>query len=595
MLTYQMLHCTLGEQWPGMPEERAQRRLAAILAADVVGYSRLMQADEAGTLTILKARRTEILQPLISTHHGRIIKVMGDGVLVEFASAVNAVTCAVALQDAMAAANEGTEESRRVVLRIGINLGDVMVEGGDLYGDGVNIAARLESLSEPGGLCISGSVFEHVNGKLPHSFVSLGPQTLKNIDRPIQIYRLAGKDGPGPTVFAVELPLPDKPSIVVLPFVNMSADAEQSYFVDGLTEDLITDLSKVSELFVIARNSSFAYKGKSVDVRQIARELGVKYVLEGSARRAADRVRINAQLIDARAGGHIWADRFDRDLADVFAAQDEVIGKIVEALVGKLAAADLKERYRPANLEAYDLCLRGRAEFAHSPQAGVEAIPLFERAIALDPNYAEAYRLLAFNQGSAWVFMNRPMVPFRQLSMASAKKAVELDPDDSGSHWVLASVLLWERCWEESAEEFEISLRLNPNDADAWVNLADLKAYEGRGVEAIACIEKAFRLNPHPPAYYFWNLGFAQYAAGQYEAAAKTLRNPATYRTASRNLLAAALAQLGRLQEAREEAKLYLAGNPQFSISHWFENLPFRDMALRDRSAEGMRKAGLPE
>ena len=315
-----------------MPEERAQRRLAAILAADVVGYSRLMERDEAGTLAALKTRRRDVLQPAIASHRGRIVKVMGDGVLVEFASAVDAVECAVALQEAMDVANAGLPEDTRIILRIGINLGDVIVEGQDLYGDGVNIAARLESLSEPGGLCISASVFEHVNGKLPHSFVSLGPQTLKNIDRPIQIYRLAGKDGPGPAVPAVELPLPDKPSIVVLPFVNMSADAEQSYFVDGLTEDLITDLSKVPELFVIARNSSFAYKGRSVDVRQIARELGVKYVLEGSARRAADRVRINAQLIDARAGGHIWADRFDRDLADIFAAQDEVIGKIVEAL-----------------------------------------------------------------------------------------------------------------------------------------------------------------------------------------------------------------------------------------------------------------------
>ena len=384
--------------------ERAQRRLAAILAVDVVGYSRLMERDEAGTLARLKSRRRDILQPVISKHHGRIVKLMGDGVLVEFGSAVNAVDCAVELQTAMDLANADVAGDRRIVLRAGINLGDVMVEGSDLYGDGVNIAARLESLSEPGGLCISGSVFEHVNGKLPHSFVSLGPQKLKNIDRPIQIYRLAGKDGPGAVVSAVELPLPDKPSIVVLPFVNMSADAEQAYFVDGLTEDLITDLSKVPELFVIARNSSFAYKGRSIDTRQIARELGVKYVLEGSARRAADRVRINAQLIDAAAGGHIWADRFDRDLADIFAAQDEVVGKIVEALVGKLAAASLKERYRPTNLEAYDLCLRGRAEWAHSPEAGVEAIPLFERAIALDPNYADAYRWLAVSQCEAWVY-----------------------------------------------------------------------------------------------------------------------------------------------------------------------------------------------
>jgi len=578
-----------------MAEKPAQRRLAAILAADVVGYSRLMERDEAGTLALLKSRRTNILQPTVSKHHGRIVKLMGDGVLVEFGSAVNAVACAVELQGAMDSANAGAAEGQRIVLRVGINLGDVMVEGSDLYGDGVNIAVRLESLSEPGGLCISGSVFEHVNGKLPHSFVSLGPQTLKNIDRPIQIYWLAGKDGPRPADSAIELSLPDKPSIVVLPFVNISADAEQSYFVDGLTEDLITDLSKVPELFVIARNSSFAYKGRSIDIRQIARELGVKYVLEGSARRAAGRVRINAQLIDARAGGHIWADRFDGDLADIFAAQDEVIGKIVEALVGKLTAASLKERYRPANLEAYDLCLRGRAEWAHSPEAGVQAIPLFERAIALDPNYADAYRWLALSQGYAWIFMNCPMDPFRQLSMASAKRALELGPDDSSSHWVLAFVLLYERRWEESAKEFAISLRLNPNEADAWASLADLKVYEGRGVEAIACIQKAFRLNPHPPSYYFWTLGFAQYAAGQYEAAVKTLRNEATYRTESRFDLAAALAQLGRLDEAREEAKLYLAGRPHFRISHWLETQSFRDMATRDRFVEGYRKAGLPE
>jgi TolB-like protein/class 3 adenylate cyclase/Flp pilus assembly protein TadD len=572
-----------------------ERRLAAILAADVVGYSRLMERDEADTLAVLKSRRAEILQPVVSKHRGRVVKLMGDGVLVEFGSAVNAVACAVELQAAMEAANAGAAEAQRIVLRVGINLGDVMVEGSDLYGDGVNIAARLEGLSEPGGVCISGSVFEHVNGKLPHSFVSLGPQSLKNIDRPIHIYRLAGKDEPRLTPFVAELPLPDKPSIVVLPFVNMSSDAEQSYFVDGLTEDLITDLSKVSELFVIARNSSFAYKGRSVDVRQIARELGVKYVLEGSARRAADRVRINAQLIDASAGGHIWADRFDRDLADVFAAQDEVISRIVEALVGKLVAAGLKERYRPANIEAYDLCLRGRAELARSPEAGVEAIPLFERAIEHDPNYADAYRWLALCQNTAWAFMNHPMDALRQQSMVSAKRAVELDPEDSGAHWVLAFLLLFERRWDEAAKEFEISLRLNPNDADAWAEFADLKSFEGRGVEAIACVEKALRLNPHPPSYYFWNLGFAQYTAGQYEAVVKTLRNEATYRTRSRSLLAAALAQLGRLEEAREETKLHLAANPHYSTRRQLETHPYRDIAARDRLAEGLRKAGLPQ
>jgi TolB-like protein len=578
-----------------MSDQAPQRRLAAILAADVVGYSRMMQADEAGTLAALKSRRTEILQPLVSKYHGRVIKVMGDGVLVEFASAVQAVSCAVALQEAMAVANEAAEENRRVVLRIGINLGDVMVEGGDLYGVGVNIAARLEGIAEAGGLYISGGVFEHVNGKLPHSFAPMGPQTLKNIDRPIQVYRLVGRDRPDAAASAVELALPDKPSIVVLPFLNVSADPEQTYFVDGLTEDLITDLSKVAELFVIARNSSFAYKGRSVDVRQIARELGVKYVLEGSARRAAGRVRINAQLIDAHAGGHIWADRFDRDLADVFAAQDEVIGKIVEALVGKLTAAGLRERYRPASLEAYDLCVRARAQYEHHYQALVDAIPLLEKATALDPNYAEAYRWLALVQSIGWLHVNLPMEPFRRLSIESAKRAVALDPEDSGTRWVMAFILLYERLWEESAKEFEIALRLNPNDADAWSNLADLRVMEGRGAEAVACVEKAMRLNPQAPGRHYWDLGQAQIAAGQYEAAVKTLRNEATYRTGSRRFLAAALAHLGQLDEARVEARLFMAQNPHFRITYWVATQPFRDLATRDRIVEGYRMAGLPE
>src|SRR4029077_15749864 len=288
---------------------------------------------------------------------------------------------------------------------IGVNLGDVIVEGSDLYGDGVNIAARLEALAEPGTGFVFQTGFNHVRAKVSLRFEDIGEQNLKNMPQPVRVYRLAEGKAPMPSGTAADLPLPDKPSIVVLPFVNMSADAEQSYFVDGLTEDLITDLSKVSELFVIARNSSFAYKGRSVDTRQIARELGVKYVLEGSARRAAGRVRINAQLIDAVVAGHIWADRFHRDLADIFAAQDEVIGKIVEALVGKLTATRLQERHRPANMEAYDLCLRGRAEWAHSSEAGVDAMPLFERAIALDPNYADAYRWLALSQCIGWLHM----------------------------------------------------------------------------------------------------------------------------------------------------------------------------------------------
>ncbi|MER8912953.1 adenylate/guanylate cyclase domain-containing protein [Mesorhizobium sp. M0761] len=583
------------------------RKIAAILVSDVVGYSRLAGADEDSILARLRVLRSDLIDPTVAVHRGRVVKRTGDGSLIEFSSVVEAVRCAIEVQNAMLERNAGVPDDRRIEFRIGIHLGDVVQENdGDLMGDGVNIAARLEGICEPGNICLSEQAYWQVKSRLDIAIYDRGAVTLKNIADPVRVYSLQvgipAKAGRAPPEEALvpekpspQLALPDKPSIVVLPFVNMSADAEQAYFVDGLTEDLITDLSKVPELFVIARNSSFAYKGRSVDTRQIARELGVKYVLEGSARRLADRVRINAQLIDAPAGGHIWADRFDRDLADIFAAQDEVVGKIVEALAGKLATANLKERYRPTNLKAYDLYLRGRAEWAHSTEAGVAAIPLFERAIALDPNYADAYRWLAISQCEAWVFRNYPMNPLRQQSMASARKAIELDPENSGTHWVLAFILLIERQWDESAKECEISLRLNPNDADAWANFGNLKIYEGRGVEAIACMEKALRLNPRPPSWYFWLLGGAQSAAGKYEEAVKTLRNDATYRTESRVKLASILALLGRLEEAREEATLYLATNPHFRMSHWVESQPYRDLALRDMYLEGLRKAGFPE
>jgi TolB-like protein len=391
------------------------------------------------------------------------------------------------------------------------------------------------------------------------------------------------------------LPLPDKPSIVVLPFVNMSADPEETYFVDGLTEDLITDLSKVPGLFVIARNSSFAYKGTATDVRRIARDLGVKYVLEGSARRAGGRVRINAQLIDAIAGGHLWADRFDRDVADIFAAQDEAIGKIVEALVGKLTATGLKGRYRPASLEAYDLCVRGRLLWGQSPIEVTAVRPLFERAIELDPNYSEAHRWLALAHWSAWTQWSEPMDPHRRLAVSLARRAVELDPTDSGARWALGFVLLYEREWEHATREFELSFHLNPNDADAWALSTDFKVFEGHGAAGIGCVQKALRLNPHPPGWYYWVLGEAQYAAEEYEAAVESLRAEETYRTGSRRILAAALAMLGRSDEARQEARLYLSGNPKFTIRHWMESQPFRDLATRDRFVEGYRKAGLPE
>ena len=576
-----------------MTEKRVQRRLAAILAADVVGYSRLVEHDEAGTLATLKVRRNEVLVPTVARYNGRVVKVMGDGVLVEFSSAVDAVQCAVTLQEEFTAANQGIAEALQIVLRIGINLGDVIVEGSDLYGDGVNVAARLEGLAEPGRIYVSGSVYEQVKRKLSSSFDELGSHTVKNITEPVHVYRVRTQST-GPAVAEPQaLPLPTKPSIAVLPFTNMSTDPEHEPFADGLTEDLITDLSRCSGLFVIARNSTFAYKGKSVDVRRIARELGVRYVLEGSARRATGRVRINVQLIDAIGGGHMWAERFDRNLEDIFAVQDEVTAKIVEALVGRLVAAPA--RNRPKSLEAYDLCVRARILTEISPQASQEAYLLLRQALEFDPDYAEAHRRLALNLLIGWVHWGEPMDLNRHLSMEAAEKAVALDPNDAGNHTILAYVLAYERRWAESEKAFAVALQLDPNNADAWALLSDVNSLGGRPLEGIDQIDRALRLNPQPDCWYYLLLGQAQYAANQYEAAVETLRKEETYRTMSRRHLAASLAQLGRLDEARREGKMFMLNSPRFTISHWSATQPCRDEATLAHFVDGYRKAGLPE
>ncbi len=575
-----------------MAEERARRRLAAILAADVVGYSRLMEQDEAGTLAALKERRKGVLEPLVAQHQGRIVKVMGDGVLVEFASAVNAVGCAVELQKRMAAPNEALTEDRRIVLRIGINLGDVVVEGGDLYGEGVNVAARLQELADPGTIVVSAKLHDEVHRRLNLAFEDAGEQRLKNVSSPLRIYRIAGGDK-GAAAAAAALALPTKPSIAVLPYTNMSSDPEQEVFVDGLTEDLITELSRAAGLFVIARHSTFAYKGKAADVRRIARDLGVRYLVEGSARRAAGRVRINVQLIDALGGDHVWAERFDRSLEDIFAVQDEVTGKIAEALVGRLTAPPARKR--PTSLEAYDLCVRARRLTGISPQATHEARVLLERAISLDPGYAEAHRWLAFVLWEGWTDMGRPMEPDRRLSMEMAQRAVKLDPNDAGNRWVLSRLLAYESRWEESDAEFASTIELDPNHADAWAVRAEVTAFSGQALTAIEQAHRGLRLNPYPAGWYYWELGLAQYAARQYEAAVETLHREATYRTGSRRILAASLAQLGRMEEAHREAELFMVGNPNFTISHWAATQPFRDDAMRKHFVDGYRKAGLPE
>ncbi|ACP25361.1 adenylate cyclase [Sinorhizobium fredii NGR234] len=389
------------------------------------------------------------------------------------------------------------------------------------------------------------------------------------------------------------LPLPDKPSIAVLPFVNLSNDPDQESFADGLTEDLITDLSRSPGLFVIARNSTFAYKGKAMDVRGIARDLGVRYLLEGSARRAAARVRINAQLVDATSGDHLWAERFDRSLEDIFAVQDEVTGKIVEVLLGRLRAAP--PRNRPKNLEAYDLCVRARKLMDDSPQTAREAHLMLTRAVALEPEYAEAYRWLAINHWMGWVHSGGPTESSRTVALELARKAVAIDPNDAGCRWVLAYLLAYERSFAAADAEFAKAIEIDPNEADAWAALSDIAVLAGHVEEGLEHIRKAFRLNPFPASWYYLTLGQAQYAAGEYEAAVETLRSDETYRTSSRRFLAASLAQLGRLDEARAEAELFLVGNPYFTIRHWAATEPFRDARTLEHFVDGFRKAGLPE
>ncbi|MGE0281656.1 MAG: adenylate/guanylate cyclase domain-containing protein [Rhizobiaceae bacterium] len=579
-----------------MTSRPVQRRLAAILAADVAGFSALMERDEVGTFSAINARRRAIFDPTVETHQGRVVKVMGDGFLAEFTSAVNAVECAMALQNLMATKNEQEPPFRRLLLRIGINLGDIIIEDGDIFGDGVNIASRLEALAEPGSVIISAGIYDQVKRKLELAFTDLGLKALKNITEPVHVYRLGEYIGMRDATVAEPLALPAKPSIAVLPFTNLSGDPHQDAFCDGLTEDLITDLSRDPRLFVIARHSTFTYKNRAVDIRVIARELGVRFVLEGSARSAAERVRINIQLVDAVGGNHLWAERFDRNLQDIFAVQDEVIAKIVEALAGRLTS--LPQRQRPASIEAYDLCVRARgliATFTASPEATRESILLLKQAVGIDPHYAEAHRWLAFNYWQLWAHSIEPSVENRDNALASAQTAATLDPNDAGNRWALGYMLAYRKRWDESEAEFAAAFELDPNHADAMVMYSDVAALAGRTGEAVELTQRALRLNPQPAAWYLWALGVAYYADQRYEDTVRLLRTEAVYRSGSRRVLAAALAQLGRLDEARQEASLFLAKTPFFTITHWADLQPARDAGVLERFINGYRMAGLPD
>jgi adenylate cyclase len=572
------------------------RRLAAILAADIAGYSALMGSDEARTVSDLKGHQAVVL-PMVGDFGGRVIDTAGDGILAEFPSVLNAVECAVAIQRRMIERNTAIEPERRMEFRIGINLGDVIYDDDRIFGDGVNVAARLEGIAEPGGICVSGKVHEEIRAKIGLAYEDLGDKQLKNIAEPVRVYGIRLDGAPRRTALA----LPDKPSIAVLPFQNMSGDPEQEYFSDGMTEDLITDLSKLSGLFVIARNSSFAYKGRSIKVQEIGRDLGVRYVLEGSTRKAGNRVRITAQLIDAGSGGHLWAERFDRDLTDIFSTQDEVVEKIVGTLAVKLTQRE-ERRLRghgTGDVAAYESWLRARELLSRGTKESLaQARLMYRRAIEIDQNFPAPHAGLALatisEYASGWA--SDPVLALDEAERW-ARRSVELNDQEPVSHMALGSVSLWRRNHEGALAEYRRMIELDPNFAQGHAALGLALMYAGRAAEALEPIALAMRLDPLYPAMLLHFLAQANFSLGKYEIGAQQLieriaRNPGT--DASRMLLASCYGHLGRVEDARSAWAELLKVNPEFSLMQRARVLPYKDAGDFQRIVEGLANAGLP-
>ena len=580
-----------------MTENRAQRRLAAILAADVVGYSRMMEQDEAGTLAALKLRLQDILTPVVSQHNGRVVKLMGDGVLAEFASAVDAVQCAVELQKGFTRANQNVPESQHIILRIGINLGDIIVDGSDLYGDGVNISARLESLAEPGSIYVSGTVHDHIAGKLGLSFDDLGERTLKNITKAVQVYRVgtAGTDdGAARPPFA----LAEKPSIAVLPFVNLSGDAEQAYFSDGITEDIITELSRFRQMRVVSRNSSSRFGGRNLDMIRVGRELGVRYLVEGSVRRMGARTRITAQLIDAVTGDHIWAERYDNAQDEIFDVQDRVVQTIVATLAGRinLAGAEIARRKPPASLAAYELVLRADALAWGTPEGDAEARLLFEKAIEIDPGYARAYAQLSFSLSREWSGDMSGSNRLRDEAFELARKAVALDENDTLCQLAMAWANFHRGAHELADRNLAKALALNPNQPSTQADLAIFLNLRGEPEKAIEGLLAINRIDPfYTPSWYWRELGAAYFNARRYDEAITSMLRSAAPTNWQRAWLVASYALAGKPDLARECAADLLRHIPDFSIEHFLAKEPLQRAGDKQHLAEGLRQAGLPE
>jgi adenylate cyclase len=577
-----------------------ERKLSAILAADVAGYSRLMEVDEEGTLSKLTSYRRDVLEPAIARYRGRVVKTTGDGLLVEFSSAVDAVRCAVAIQTELAGRNVGEAEHRQVMFRIGINVGDIVGQDGDIFGDSVNIAARLEGIAEPGGICVSARVQEDVASKIDFAFDDMGEQLLKNIARPIRAFRLQ-LDRPARAEGDTRPASPGKPSIAVLPFENLSGQADQDYFGDGISEDIITALSKLRGFFVIARNSTFAYKGKTPDIRQVARELGVRYVLEGSIRKSGEQLRVTGQLIDATSGNHIWAERYDRLASEIFVVQDEITASVVAAIEPQLYAAEQVrlQSKPPESLDAWGCVVRAMPHiWTWAIQDEDSGINLLKRAIELDPAYARARSLLAWALATRVVLGNLDFERGISESLALAQRAIELDSDDPWSHCAAGYTYTFSRRLGPAVEELTEALHRNPNFAFARMILAVSYGYAGLAEEGLRQLETANRLSPrdYTQAASLSIEGLCHFIAGRYSEAINCERRAVQLRphfgTAWRTLTAAA-GLAGELDLARSALAECKRLQPNVTVA-WIEQYhPIVRSEDRARYIEGLRRAGL--
>ncbi len=584
-----------------------ERRLAAILAADVVGFTRLMGQDEVGTLNALKAHRKEFIEPKITEHNGRIVKLMGDGMLVEFGSVIDAVACAAAVQTGMVDRNTESSDKPQIMFRIGVNLGDVIIEGDDLYGDGINIASRLEGLAEPGGVCISGKVYEEVKGKLPLNFQDLGNREIKNVADPIRVYQIV-QDQSGTAVSSEqeeELAIPDKPSVAVLPFDNMSGDGEQEYLADGISEDLITALSKIRWFFVIARNSTFTYKGQAVDITQVGKELGVRYVLEGSVRKAGSRVRVTAQLIEAATGNHVWAERYDREMEDIFDLQDEMTKTIVGAIEPELSAAERNRVLNkpPENMDAWESYQRGVWHmWKYTPEELNKGHALLKRATDLDPDFALAYAYTSYIHYQRVVLgCSEDNKQDLDEGLIAAQKALACDDQDPVAYFAIGRIYMMQGKHDESIAALNTAVKLNPSFAQAYHGLGMVFTLADKLDDAKASCLQSERLSPRDPIHWASTVvhALACILAGDRDEAIHwarvTLQNPRSTGYWPHAVLGAALAQADQIDEARAEVALALKEKPDLTLSYLAEVLPTKKPGGLDPYLDGLKKAGLPD